>query len=288
MCSVVSNFFLYSKVIIVIKSDIIRVSDLQFQQSNGNFDPHCPSNDLPSSFVYLRDPTIRCSTESSKNSSGPNPCVTGTKTSCVLQKEQLRHNPYVVQPNTSVFEQSSPDELNSTRSRQQKSQQTVSSNELTQSSLFPGNPVINPSVWSSWESVNKLLPENRVTTSQSYTSGKSQNFNPHSQTNVALPIPILSNSAMSDGHSEIHVHSECPQSSIHTLSTDSRKAAVTHKIGPLITLAGGKTQNVEVFFIGIFRRMHVDQILLLFIHCHLWILFYCLFLCFENLKYLET
>ncbi|CAH8476234.1 unnamed protein product [Schistosoma guineensis] len=212
--------------------------NLQFQQSNGNFDPHCPSNDLPSSFVYLRDPTIRCSTESSKNSSGPNPCVTGTKTSCVLQKEQLRHNPYVVQPNTSVFEQSSPDELNSTRSRQQKSQQTVSSNELTQSSLFPGNPVINPSVWSSWESVNKLLPENRVTTSQSHTSGKSQNFNPHSQTNVALPIPILSNSAMSDGHSEIHVHSECPQSSIHTLSTDSRKAAVTHKIGPLITLAG--------------------------------------------------
>ncbi|CAH8481677.1 unnamed protein product [Schistosoma margrebowiei] len=215
--------------------------NLQFQQSNGNFDPHCPSNDLPSSFVYLRDPTIRCSTQSSKNSSGPNPCLTGTKTSCVLQKEQLRHNPYVVQPNTSVFEQSSPDELNSTRSRQQKSQQSVSSNELTQSSLFPGNPVINPSVWSSWESVNKLLPENRVTTSQSYTSGKSQNvsnFNPHSRTTVAPSIPILSNSAMSDGHSEIHVHSECPQSSIHTLGTESRKAAVTHKIGPLITLAG--------------------------------------------------
>ncbi|CAH8444252.1 unnamed protein product [Schistosoma rodhaini] len=215
--------------------------NFQFQQSNGNFDPHCPSSDIPASLMYLRDSTIRCPTESSKNSGGPNSCLTGTKISCSLQKEQLNHNPYVVQPNINVFGQSSPDELDLTKNRQQKSQQTDSSNQLPQSSLFPGNPVINPSVWSSWESVRKLLPENRVTISQSCTSGKSQNlssFNPHSQTNVASSLPILSNSAMSDGHSKINVHSECPQSSIHTYSTDSRKATVTHKIGQLITLAG--------------------------------------------------
>uniref|UniRef100_A0A3Q0KTB8 Putative sumo ligase n=1 Tax=Schistosoma mansoni TaxID=6183 RepID=A0A3Q0KTB8_SCHMA len=215
--------------------------NFQFQQSNGNFDPHCPSSDIPASLMYLRDSTIRCPTESSKNSGGPNSCLTGTKISCSLQKEQLNHNPYVVQPNINVFGQSSPDELDSTKNRQQKSQQTDSSDQLPQSPLFPGNPVINPSVWSSWESVKKLLPENRVTISQSCTSGKSQNlssFNPHSQTNVASSLPILSNSAMSDGHSKINVHSECPQSSIHTHSTDSRKATVTHKIGQLITLAG--------------------------------------------------
>ncbi|KAH8850407.1 E3 SUMO-protein ligase PIAS1 [Schistosoma japonicum] len=209
---------------------------MQSRQSNGNVDHSCPSNDLPASLLYLSASTNRCPVESSKN-----PCLTNAKLSCSLQKNQFPQNSYTSQPNISVYSSSS-DDINSTKEKQQQSQQTGSSNHIPQSSMFTGNPVINSSVWTAWASGNKLLPENRVSTNtQSWLPEKSQhlsNFDSSSQVTSTSSLSISSTSTISDGHLKTPVHSECSRNPVCTLSTESRKANVAHRIGPLITLAG--------------------------------------------------
>ncbi|CAH8462196.1 unnamed protein product [Schistosoma turkestanicum] len=212
--------------------------NLQSQQSNGYSNASCPSSEVPASLMYLSGSTIRSPTESSNNNTGLNPCLKVTEVSSASEQDQLRHNPYIVQPNMSVFGPTSLDGLNSTKSGQQQSLQKDSSTQLPQSSMSSGNLTINSSVWTAWDSVNQSLSQNRVTTSQSCISGKFQNLSNPNQTYGTSFLPIPSNSSMSDGHSKMHVQSEYPQNSIPTSCIDSKRATVAHKIGPLITLAG--------------------------------------------------
>ncbi|KAK4473613.1 hypothetical protein MN116_002965 [Schistosoma mekongi] len=227
-------------ILIINKHNAIHISDIQSRQSNGNFDHSCPSNDLPP-LLYLSASTNRCSVESSKNNVGLNPCLTNAKMSCSLQKIQFPHNSYIPQPNISAFGPS-PDDINSTTKKQQQSQQTGSSNHIPQSSMFSENPVINSSVWTAWASGNKLLPENRVPeNTQSWLPEKSQhfsNFDYSSQATSTSSLPISSTSNISDRRSKTTVHFDCSQNPVSTLTTESRKANVAQKIGPLITLAG--------------------------------------------------
>nr|CAH8832446.1 unnamed protein product [Trichobilharzia regenti] len=204
------------------------------RQANGKANPSQPTNDPLTSRLYLTaaaTTTTSRPTEIPVNNHQSHPRSTGTNVNFSCQKDQSHSslpNSQLCQNSTSVVEQSSSSSMNAEIERQHQFQQTSSSYQFPYNSSISQNPMITPSVWAAWASANKLLPKHQGAKNSS--SELLETSHSSSCSHIAVTsIPNPSNQGLSFVSS---------QTSACTSGSESNKAGVTYKIGPLITLAG--------------------------------------------------